>query len=91
MQSQTTPQKSILPDESCPGLRAWKTCKYVPFGEDQTDSKIDRVCIGHYDSCPRYLGHLALSSPSCKQARLASDESRAGILGLDAVGDIEIL
>lgn len=66
MTIQTTSQKTIPPDESCPGLSAWKTCKYVPFGEDQPDSKIGRVCIGHYDSCPRYLGHLALSSPSCK-------------------------
>lgn len=54
-----------LPDESCPGLREWITCKYIPFGEDQTDSKIGRICIGNYTSCPRYLEQVAQSSPSC--------------------------
>jgi hypothetical protein len=51
-------ERQIPADESCPGLKAWTTCTYICFGEDLTESKINRSCIGNYTSCERYQEHL---------------------------------
>ena len=50
--------KQIPENEPCPGLRAWKTCTYICFGEDEPDSKIARLCIGKYLTCERYQEHI---------------------------------
>jgi len=50
----TNRNQSVPRDEPCPGLEGWKTCRYICFGEEETDSKIERVCIGNYTSCERY-------------------------------------
>ena len=53
-----TNTRQIPPNEPCPGLRAWKTCTYICFGEDEPDSKIARLCIGNYLSCERYHEYI---------------------------------
>ena len=78
------------PPEPCPGLRAWRICTYIAFGESEPDSKIERLCLENYKSCERYQTHAQTSQNSLNFRGLESQGPKKSEPLEDLGGRVEI-